>query len=76
MLAFTQKTDLSGPKLSLLLRLQSILTPRWLLPTNLMCSLVVVPLYDTLGPDASAYVINHAELSIVVSSGENTSKVA
>lgn len=29
-------------------------------------SLVVVPLYDTLGPDACAFIINQAEINLVV----------
>ncbi|XP_063985043.1 long-chain-fatty-acid--CoA ligase 5 isoform X1 [Diachasmimorpha longicaudata] len=42
--------------------------PEWVL-TEQACytySLVVVPLYDTLGPDACAYIINQAEISLVV----------
>lgn len=42
--------------------------PEWIL-TEQACysySLVVVPLYDTLGPDACAYIINQAEISVVV----------
>lgn len=41
----------------------------------LQANLVLVPLYDTLGPDACAYVINHAELSTVVCSAENVPRV-
>ncbi|XP_043281122.1 long-chain-fatty-acid--CoA ligase 1 isoform X2 [Venturia canescens] len=42
--------------------------PEWIL-TEQACycySLVVVPLYDTLGPDACAYIINQAEISLVI----------
>lgn len=42
--------------------------PEWVL-TEQACytySLVVVPLYDTLGPDACAYIINQAEINLVV----------
>ncbi|XP_001607778.2 long-chain-fatty-acid--CoA ligase 1 [Nasonia vitripennis] len=42
--------------------------PEWIL-TEQACytySLVVVPLYDTLGPDACAYIINQAEITLVV----------
>ncbi|XP_034946789.1 long-chain-fatty-acid--CoA ligase 1 isoform X2 [Chelonus insularis] len=42
--------------------------PEWVL-TEQACynySLVVVPLYDTLGPDACAYIINQADISLVV----------
>ncbi|KAH0547215.1 long-chain-fatty-acid--CoA ligase 5 isoform X2 [Cotesia glomerata] len=43
-------------------------SPEWIL-TEQACytySLVVVPLYDTLGPDACAYIINQAEISLVI----------
>lgn len=42
--------------------------PEWIL-TEQACytySLVVVPLYDTLGPDACAFIINQAEINLVV----------
>lgn len=42
--------------------------PEWIL-TEQACysySLVVVPLYDTLGPDACAYIINQADINLVV----------
>ncbi|KAK0175392.1 hypothetical protein PV327_009143 [Microctonus hyperodae] len=42
--------------------------PEWIL-TEQACytySLVVVPLYDTLGPDACAYIINQADISLVI----------
>eukprot|EP00029_Vermamoeba_vermiformis_P011063 TRINITY_DN598_c0_g1_i1.p1 TRINITY_DN598_c0_g1~~TRINITY_DN598_c0_g1_i1.p1 ORF type:complete len:659 (+),score=220.18 TRINITY_DN598_c0_g1_i1:19-1995(+) len=34
-------------------------------------SLVIVPLYDTLGPNAAEFIVNHAELSAVVVGKEN-----
>ncbi|XP_008560358.1 long-chain-fatty-acid--CoA ligase 5 isoform X2 [Microplitis demolitor] len=43
-------------------------SPEWVL-TEQACytySMVVVPLYDTLGPDACAYIINQAEISLVI----------
>ncbi|KOC60001.1 Long-chain-fatty-acid--CoA ligase 5 [Habropoda laboriosa] len=42
--------------------------PEWIL-TEQACytySLIVVPLYDTLGPDACAFIINQAEINLVV----------
>ncbi|XP_043522529.1 long-chain-fatty-acid--CoA ligase 1 isoform X2 [Frieseomelitta varia] len=42
--------------------------PEWIL-TEQACytySLAVVPLYDTLGPDACAFIINQAEINLVV----------
>eukprot|EP01125_Pyxidicula_operculata_P021873 TRINITY_DN8715_c0_g1_i1.p1 TRINITY_DN8715_c0_g1~~TRINITY_DN8715_c0_g1_i1.p1 ORF type:complete len:660 (-),score=187.43 TRINITY_DN8715_c0_g1_i1:10-1989(-) len=33
-------------------------------------SLCVVPLYDTLGPDACAFIVNQAELKVVLCSGD------
>nr|XP_033328290.1 long-chain-fatty-acid--CoA ligase 1 isoform X3 [Megalopta genalis] len=42
--------------------------PEWIL-TEQACytySLVIVPLYDTLGPDACAFIINQAEINLVV----------
>ncbi|KYM86229.1 Long-chain-fatty-acid--CoA ligase 5 [Atta colombica] len=42
--------------------------PEWIL-TEQACysySLVVVPLYDTLGPDACAFIINQADINLVV----------
>ncbi|KAF9109999.1 hypothetical protein BGX27_006895 [Mortierella sp. AM989] len=44
--------------------------PEWFI-TDMICSfysLVSVPLYETLGPDAVEYVCNHAEVKIVVCS--------
>eukprot|EP00252_Welwitschia_mirabilis_P025382 TRINITY_DN7895_c0_g1_i2.p1 TRINITY_DN7895_c0_g1~~TRINITY_DN7895_c0_g1_i2.p1 ORF type:complete len:693 (-),score=113.76 TRINITY_DN7895_c0_g1_i2:222-2300(-) len=41
--------------------------PEWLI-TEHACSsysFISVPLYDTLGPDAVKYIINHAEISVV-----------
>lgn len=74
----TRRIDLSGvyptwqPKPESTHRLQANSTP---LPSRPTSSLVVIPLYDTLGPDASAYVINHSESTTIVSSGENLPKV-
>eukprot|EP01130_Rhizamoeba_saxonica_P013861 TRINITY_DN5966_c0_g1_i1.p1 TRINITY_DN5966_c0_g1~~TRINITY_DN5966_c0_g1_i1.p1 ORF type:complete len:604 (-),score=135.99 TRINITY_DN5966_c0_g1_i1:40-1851(-) len=38
-------------------------------------SIVFIPLYDTLGPDATVYIMNHSDISIVCSSGENIPKL-
>jgi len=38
-------------------------------------SYVIVPIYDTLGPDAVKYIANHADLSYIVCSGENYDKL-
>ncbi|KAF4513980.1 UNVERIFIED_CONTAM: hypothetical protein B566_EDAN018387 [Ephemera danica] len=42
--------------------------PEWVLTEQgAYCfSMVIVPLYDTLGPDACAYIIKQAEISVVV----------
>ncbi|KAG8257671.1 hypothetical protein J6590_043950 [Homalodisca vitripennis] len=42
--------------------------PEWVLvEQGAYCySMVIVPLYDTLGPDACAFIINQAEISVVV----------
>ncbi|KAG8237726.1 hypothetical protein J437_LFUL017028 [Ladona fulva] len=42
--------------------------PEWILAEQgAYCySMVIVPLYDTLGPDACAYIIQQAEIGIVV----------
>lgn len=42
----------------------------WVLVEAACCaySLVTVPLYDTLGPDAVQYICNHAELAAVACS--------
>ncbi|XP_039277790.1 long-chain-fatty-acid--CoA ligase 1 [Nilaparvata lugens] len=42
--------------------------PEWILTEQgAYCySMVIVPLYDTLGPDACAYIIKQAEISVVV----------
>ncbi|CAD6187804.1 unnamed protein product [Caenorhabditis auriculariae] len=42
--------------------------PQWLM-SALACvgqSMVIVPLYDTLGSDAAAYIVSQAEISVVV----------
>lgn len=46
----------------------SINRPEWILFEQgcYSYSLVVVPLYDTLGPDACAFIIDKTRLSIVV----------
>jgi len=51
--------------------------PEWLLGylAALSQNITLVPLYDTLGPDATQYVINHAEISVVLSSYENLKKL-
>jgi len=38
-------------------------------------SLVPVPLYDTLGPDASRYIINQTEMRVLVVSKSNVKKI-
>jgi len=38
-------------------------------------SLVPIPLYDTLGPDASQYIINQSEMTVLVVSKANLPKV-
>ncbi|CAH0387269.1 unnamed protein product [Bemisia tabaci] len=42
--------------------------PEWILTEQgaYSYSMVIVPLYDTLGPDACAYIINQADMSVVV----------
>ncbi|KAJ8685573.1 hypothetical protein QAD02_021366, partial [Eretmocerus hayati] len=42
--------------------------PEWVLIEQAcyMYSLVLVPLYDTLGPDASAFIIHQAEMALVI----------
>ncbi|KNE70505.1 hypothetical protein AMAG_14629 [Allomyces macrogynus ATCC 38327] len=52
--------------------LYSINRPEWLLAEGACnCySLVSVPLYDTLGPDALEYIVNHAEVQVVVASAD------
>ena len=44
--------------------------PDWVLLESacVSYSIVTVPLYDTLGPDAVRYISNHAELSAVACS--------
>jgi len=51
--------------------------PEWLY-TYIACAtqaIVLVPLYDSLGPDASFYIINHASIETVISSLENLPKL-
>uniref|UniRef100_A0A8R1E6U4 long-chain-fatty-acid--CoA ligase n=2 Tax=Caenorhabditis japonica TaxID=281687 RepID=A0A8R1E6U4_CAEJA len=43
-------------------------SPQWL-ASSLACigqSIVVVPLYDTLGPEAASFIISQAEISVVI----------
>lgn len=47
--------------------------PEWFI-SEMACNtynLVSVALYDTLGPDAVEYIVNHAEVQIVVASGKS-----
>lgn len=47
--------------------------PEWIL-TEQACytySLVVVPLYDTLGQDSCAYIINQADIAVVICYDDN-----
>ncbi|KAK3555889.1 hypothetical protein QTP86_029801, partial [Hemibagrus guttatus] len=51
--------------------------PEWII-SELACytySMVVVPLYDTLGPDAIRYIINTAEISTVICDKPEKAKV-
>lgn len=51
--------------------------PEWII-SELACytySMVVVPLYDTLGPDAIRYIINRAEISTVICDKPEKAKV-
>ncbi|KAM6969807.1 long-chain-fatty-acid--CoA ligase 6 [Aplochiton taeniatus] len=51
--------------------------PEWII-SELACytySMVVVPLYDTLGPDAIRYIINTAEISTVICDKEEKAQV-
>jgi len=38
-------------------------------------SLTLVPLYDTLGPEAVQFIVNQAELKVVVCSGDKVKPV-
>ncbi|KAK3921551.1 LOW QUALITY PROTEIN: Long-chain-fatty-acid--CoA ligase 5 [Frankliniella fusca] len=46
----------------------SVNCPEWVLTEQAVYtySMVLVPLYDTLGPDATAFIIKEAEISVVV----------
>jgi long-chain acyl-CoA synthetase len=49
----------------------SLNRPEWFI-SEMICNyynLVSVPLYETLGPDAVEYVMNHAEIKVAVVSG-------
>ncbi|KAG0272222.1 hypothetical protein BGZ95_012038, partial [Linnemannia exigua] len=51
----------------------SLNRPEWFI-SEMICNyynLVSVPLYETLGPDAVEYVMNHAEVKVVVCSGNH-----
>ncbi|CAL8303531.1 long-chain-fatty-acid--CoA ligase 6 isoform X1 [Gadus morhua] len=51
--------------------------PEWII-SELACytySMVVVPLYDTLGPDAIRFIINTADISTVICDKEDKAKV-
>ncbi len=51
--------------------------PEWVI-TEQACyaqNMVVVSLYDTLGPDAVAYILNHANISTVVCSQDKIKKL-
>jgi long-chain acyl-CoA synthetase len=56
----------------------SINRPEWV-TTSIACTfqnLTYVPLYDTLGPDAAKYIVNHAELTTVVCSAKTFPQLA
>jgi long-chain acyl-CoA synthetase len=38
-------------------------------------SMILVSLYDTLGPEAVTFIVNHAQLSVVVCTEEKIPKV-
>ncbi|XP_007899460.1 long-chain-fatty-acid--CoA ligase 6 isoform X3 [Callorhinchus milii] len=51
--------------------------PEWII-AELACytySMVIVPLYDTLGPEAIRYIINTAEISTVICDNEEKAKI-
>ncbi|KAF9195962.1 hypothetical protein BGZ50_002764 [Haplosporangium sp. Z 11] len=51
--------------------------PEWFI-SEMSCNcynLVSVALYDTLGPDAVEYIVNHAEIEIVVSSANHIASI-
>lgn len=47
--------------------------PEWIITEHACCSYsyISVPLYDTLGPDAVKYIINHADIQAVFCAPEN-----
>lgn len=51
--------------------------PEWILfEQGAYCySLVVVALYDTLGPDGCAFIINHTDMSTVVVEDDNKANI-
>ncbi|KAG9062163.1 hypothetical protein KI688_006495 [Linnemannia hyalina] len=55
----------------------SLNRPEWFI-SEMICNyynLVSVPLYETLGPDAVEYVMNHAEIKIAVVSGNHVASL-
>ncbi|XP_028395411.1 long-chain-fatty-acid--CoA ligase 5-like [Dendronephthya gigantea] len=49
----------------------------WIL-TDVACqtySMVSVPLYDSLGADACTFIVNHADISVIVCDGKNVEKL-
>lgn len=51
--------------------------PEWVITeqATYCYSMVLVPLYDTLGPDACAFIINQAEISCVICEDDNKSNL-
>ncbi|GLJ14196.1 hypothetical protein SUGI_0227800 [Cryptomeria japonica] len=51
--------------------------PEWLVIENACASYsyISVPLYDTLGPDAVKYIVNHADIQVVFCVPENLSNI-
>uniref|UniRef100_A0A7R9Z2J4 AMP-dependent synthetase/ligase domain-containing protein n=2 Tax=Chlamydomonas euryale TaxID=1486919 RepID=A0A7R9Z2J4_9CHLO len=52
--------------------------PEWMSAMLAMnkCSIVCVPLYDTLGDKAVEYIVNHAETKLIVASGKKLATLA
>lgn len=59
-------------KLNTKIGIYSVNRPEWVIADQAMqaYSLVNVALYDTLGPNALEFIINHAEISVVFCSGD------
>lgn len=51
--------------------------PEWFIAEHACYSqsLIPVALYDTLGPDAVTYILNHAEISVIVCSQDKIAKI-